>query len=116
MPSKVVPSVAAPSKVWERRTKPLPSSTSHRATSGQSLRFSLERPRCALGLGAAPPLEKRVGQLPFDWPGAGRQGAMASDSRFDADFDESQLLAALGALMTSHCDCEAISSGRRCHH
>ncbi len=40
------------------RTKPLPSSTNPRVTSGQSLRFSLECPRRALGLAAATPSKK----------------------------------------------------------
>ena len=39
----------------ERRTKPLPLSTSPRVTRGQSLRCSLKWPRWALGLAAASP-------------------------------------------------------------
>ena len=39
--------------ILERRTNPLPSSTSPRVTSGQSERFSFERPWAALGLPAA---------------------------------------------------------------
>ena len=38
-----------PANTWERRTKPLASSTSPRVSSGQSVRLSLECPRRALG-------------------------------------------------------------------
>ena len=51
-------SLTAPENTSERRTKPEPSSTSPRVSSGQSLRFSLEWPRSALGWAAAAPSKK----------------------------------------------------------
>jgi len=48
--SKVLASATLPAKVYVMRTKPLPSRTSPSVTSGQSLRFSFERPRFALPL------------------------------------------------------------------
>ncbi len=52
-------SEALPANVLERRTKPLPSNTMPSVTRGQSLRFSFDRPYCALGLAAAPPLQSK---------------------------------------------------------
>ena len=46
--ARVVSSLTAPENTSERRTKPEPSSTSPRVSSGQSERFSLEWPRRAL--------------------------------------------------------------------
>jgi hypothetical protein len=43
----VAGSLTLPSKIRLRREKPLPSSTSAKVTSGQSLRFSLEWPKAA---------------------------------------------------------------------
>ena len=50
MSSNVVHSATLPANIFERRTNPLASSTSPRVTSGQSDRFSFERPRAALGM------------------------------------------------------------------
>ena len=55
MPARVAASLTEPENTSERRTKPEPSSTSPRVSSGQSLRFSLEWPRLALGWAAAEP-------------------------------------------------------------
>ncbi len=58
MGARVVSSLTAPATTSERRTKPEPSSTSPRVSRGQSLRFSLEWPRSALGWAAASPSKK----------------------------------------------------------
>ena len=55
MSASVALSATLPANILERRTNPLPSSTSPRVTSGQSERFSFERPWAALGLPAAAP-------------------------------------------------------------
>src|SRR5450631_3386384 len=47
---RVPASLTLPAKVCERRTKPLPSRTKPSVTSGQSGRFSFERPRRAFVL------------------------------------------------------------------
>src|SRR5471032_2688254 len=57
----VLPSPTFPGNIFERRTKPLLSSTMPRVTSGQSVRFSFERPRAALGLSAAAPSKHALG-------------------------------------------------------
>ena len=63
MGARVVSSLTAPANTSDRRTKPAPSSTSPRVSSGQSLRFLLGVAAFGLGLGRRLTLEEGVGQV-----------------------------------------------------